>query len=115
MSFSTGGNVSKVQGEDLMALMMASSERCCWTIANTSLLLNGVMSVSPDIALANEGVSRSNNPIATGRNGLFTADSFLSTRRQPWTDLSQRLIWTRSDHQVEAMNMPARARGISPC
>src|SRR3712207_6349215 len=89
MSFNTGGKASKVQGEELIALMMASSGKCCWTIANTSLLLKGVMSVSPDIAFAIEGVSRSNNPIMSGSNVFFTADlskggiTFLTDRGQP--------------------------------
>src|SRR5262245_22276427 len=82
MSFNTGGNVSKVQGEDLIARMIASSGTWFWTIVSTSLLLSGVMSVSPVNAAANEGVRMTNSPTASGKNAFFTANSFQSSRRQ---------------------------------
>src|SRR5262245_49814056 len=81
MSFNTGGNVSKVQGEDLMARMIASSGTRFWTIVSTSLLLSGVISVSPGNAAANEGVRMRYNPTASGKNAFFTANSFQSSGR----------------------------------
>ena len=82
-SFNTGGKVSNVQGDDLIVRMIVSIGTFLWTIVRTSLLFREVISsVSAGSAETKEGVKMRNSPIASGKNALFTANSFQSSRRR---------------------------------
>src|SRR5688500_18346148 len=72
ISFSSGGNVSNVQGDDLMVLIMVPVSTLFSTISNTSLLLRGVTSVSPDWAAAIEGTRVSRSVAARSSLWVFT-------------------------------------------